>query len=82
MSIYYCVFLFIARHIHYYLNVDRCAYYWANGAAGNNIGGRKYIGGNRVFTACEKCTIVYDFVENEDYWDPVLNQTEHKCINH
>ena len=66
--------------IHYYLNVDRCAYYWADGAAGNNIGGRKYIGGSRVFTACNNCTIVYDLVEDDDRWDPVLNQTHHKCI--
>jgi hypothetical protein len=36
-------------HIHYYLNVDRCAYYWTDGAAGNNIGDRKYIGQDQEF---------------------------------
>ena len=53
-------------HIRYYLNVERCAYYWADGAAGNNIGGRKYIGGSRVLSArlnsVKDCT-VYGLME-------------------
>ena len=74
-------FFYIARPIHYYLNVDRCAYYWADGAAGNNIGGRKYVGGARVFTSCENCTTVYDLYEHEkDNWRPVQNQSDRKCI--
>ena len=72
-------FFYIARPIHYYLNIDRCAYYWADGAAGNNIGGRKYVGGSRVFTTCENCTTVYDLVEHVHYWEPLQNQSEHKC---
>ena len=64
----------------YYLNVDRCAYYWADGAAGNNIGGRKYIGGARVLSVINPpCSVVYDLVEQGDYWEPVKNQTRVKC---
>jgi hypothetical protein len=62
------------------MNVDRCAYYWADGAAGNNIGGRKYLGGSRIFTAVNNCTVVYELIEKENHWFKVKNQTKPSCI--
>ncbi|CAB3991426.1 Hypothetical predicted protein [Paramuricea clavata] len=77
-------------HVRYYLNVDRCAYYWADGAAGNNIGGRKYIGGSRVLSAERKSVkdcIVYKLVEANDEvsnenatWQNVTTQSRVSCI--
>ncbi|XP_028414401.1 uncharacterized protein LOC114537548 isoform X2 [Dendronephthya gigantea] len=63
----------------YYLNVDRCAYYWADGAAGNNIGGRKYIGGSRILSVNQNCSVVYRLDEGEDVWNKVLYQTGVNC---
>jgi hypothetical protein len=62
------------------MNVDRCAYYWADGAAGNNIGGRKYLGGSRVFAAVNNCTVVCELIEKENHWVPVKNLTKPSCI--
>jgi hypothetical protein len=78
----YFINLFLGGPVHYFLNVDRCAYYWDDGATGNNIGGRKYIGGSRVFAVVNNCTMVYDLIENEDKWEKVENQRNHTCIFH
>ncbi|CAB3990428.1 Hypothetical predicted protein [Paramuricea clavata] len=66
--------------VHYYLNVDRCAYYWEDGAAGNNIGGRKYIGGSRILSAVKRCTIVDEMIDGNDVWTIVKNQSNVSCI--
>ena len=65
--------------MYYYLNVDRCAYYWANGASGNNIGGRKFVGGGRVLSAFN-CTVVYELKEQVAQWVPANNQSNIRCI--
>jgi hypothetical protein len=71
--------MFVEWPVRYYLNVDRCAYYWADGAAGNNIGGRKYIGGSRVLSAVKNCT-VEELVEGKADWPVVPYQDNVSCI--
>ena len=60
--------------------MDRCAYYWADGAAGNNIGGRKYIGGSRILSAVKSCTVVDEMIDGNDVWTVVKNQSKVSCI--
>lgn len=45
--------------VFYYLNVDRCAYYWGYGLSGNNIGGHKYVGGPKLLSTNKTCNTVY-----------------------
>lgn len=74
-------FLFPGSSARYYLNVDRCAYYWDDGAAGNNIGGRKYVAGSRILSTDEKCSVVYELNEQRDVWEQVKKQINVTCTN-
>ncbi|XP_028410770.1 uncharacterized protein LOC114533451 [Dendronephthya gigantea] len=65
--------------IRYYLNLDRCAYYWADGASGNNIGGRKYVGGSRILSVGKNCKKVYELYEQTHQWMDVKNQSSVRC---
>ena len=74
--------MLLLLHIaYYYLNVDRCAYYWTDGTAGNNIGGHKYIGGGRVLSVFPACSKVYEYSEQELVWHEVKNdQRNITCV--
>ena len=72
--------LYIAAY--YYLNVDRCAYYWTDGAAGNNIGGRKYIGGGRVLSVFQDCLNVFEYSEQLLKWHEIAHQRNLTCVPH
>lgn len=63
---------------YYYLNIDMCAYYWNDGPAGNNIGGRKTIGGEKILSVGNNCNTVYE-LKDDVKWQKVSNQSEVTC---
>ena len=66
---------------YYYLNIDRCAYYWVDGAAGNNIGGHKYVGSGRILSVFRNCSTVYECREREKHsWKTINGQQDVHCV--
>ena len=64
------------QKVFYYLNVDRCAYYWGYGLSGNSIGGHKYVGGPKLLSTNKTCHTVYKlswtkYTEFGYKWDKV-----------